>query len=420
MDHEQTIRETSGPTMDRERINSLDVLRGFALMGILVMNIQVFSMPIMVYYFPNTFGSLDGINGVVWCIGYVFFNLKFMSMFSMLFGAGIVLMSQHRDAAGKPFLRIHFRRMFLLLFFGLVHAYLIWSGDILVSYAIAGFFVVWARKWRPSRLLIAGGILIIIGSMIYTALGLYGHFDPEGVNNVREANAASMEDYQQEIDAYQGSWTDHLPLRIGESLSFHLSLMPLSYFWHVCGLMCIGMALFKWKILSAERSTSFYVRMALIGGAIGIPLSAFGAYSDIKHDFDFVHVFGFGFTFNYFGSVFVAFMWIALIMLLCRAKGFSKLKTMLSCYGRMAFTNYIGQTLLATWVFYGYGLGLFGTVSRIEQVAVVVLIWTVQLILSPIWLRYFRFGPLEWLWRSGVYFRFQSMRRKPSGETEQS
>ena len=135
----------AGPTRDRERIDSLDTLRGFALLGILVMNIQSFSMPSSAYLIPNSYGDLEGLNGVVWLIGHLFFDLKFMAMFSMMFGAGITLMSQHRDAAGSPVLGIHYRRMTLLLFFGLIHAYFIWYGDILVSYAICGMVVVWAR-----------------------------------------------------------------------------------------------------------------------------------------------------------------------------------------------------------------------------------------------------------------------------------
>ena len=135
------------PTHDRERIDSLDILRGFALLGILVMNIQSFGMPVNAYLIPNSYGDLDGINGLVWLIGFLFFDLKFMAMFSMMFGAGIILFTDNRDARKQPVLRVHYRRMFLLLLFGLIHAYVIWHGDILVAYAICGM---WDQGIHPT------------------------------------------------------------------------------------------------------------------------------------------------------------------------------------------------------------------------------------------------------------------------------
>ena len=402
----------AGPTLDRERIDSLDILRGFALLGILIMNIQSFSMPFNAYLIPNSYGNLEGLNGLVWLAGHLFFDLKFMAMFSMMFGAGIVLMSQHRDAAGRPVIGVHYRRMILLLLFGFVHAYCIWYGDILVAYAICGMFVVWMRHWPARRLAVVGALLIVFGSLAHGLTGLGAHYSPESADSTREQFSPTEEDLQKEIDAYLGSWKDQFPIRIEEALSFQLAAFPVLFFWRISGLMLLGMALFKWHVLDASRSTRFYQRMALLGGGLGLPLVALGAYWHHGHDFDPAHVLGFGALPNWYGSVGVAFMWIALVMLLCRARAFGWLRSVLSAYGRMAFTNYIGQSLLATWVFYGYGLGWFGSLDRLQQVGVVISIWVVQLVVCPIWLHYFRFGPLEWVWRSGVYMRLQPMLRR--------
>ncbi len=401
----------TGPVSDRARIDSLDILRGFALMGILVVNIQSFSMPSTAYLIPNSYGSLEGLHGFLWLVGYLLFDLKFMAMFSMLFGAGIVLMSQHRDIAEKPVLGVHFRRMFLLLVFGLVHAYLIWYGDILVPYAICGCFVVWVRKWSSKRLFIVGAIVVVFGCVSHILIGLSAQYFPDAVESIRDDFMLSMEDHQVEIDAYRGAWSEHFLIRFFEVLSMHFFVFPLMFFLRLCGLMCLGIALFKSGVLDASRSTAFYVRMAMMGAAIGIPLVGLGAFMNEQHDFDPAFVLGYGALANYFGSVFVALMWVALVMLVCRSKRFSKVHHVLSSYGRMAFTNYIGQTVIATWIFYGYGLGWFGSVSRVEQLGVVLVIWTVQLTLSPLWLRYFRFGPLEWVWRTGTYMKFQPIRR---------
>jgi len=404
------------PTQEKDRINSLDTLRGFALMGILVMNIQSFSMPSSAYFVPDSFGNFEGINQIVWYVGNLFFDQKFMAMFSMMFGAGIVLMSRGRDAVGKPVLGIHYRRMLLLLLFGLIHAYLIWYGDILVPYAICGMSVVWVRRWSARRLALLGAFLIFFGSLFFLLIGFGASESEDVANGVRESMEMDEAAAEQELAAYRGSWLDALPDRAAQAASMHFFLVPVSFFWRISGLMLIGMALFKWQVMDATRSNRFYTIMALIGGGLGLPLVAFGAYWSQTMKFDVLHMLGFGMLPNWFGSVGVALMWIALVMLFCRSKAFGKVKYVLSCYGRMAFTNYIGQTVLATFFFYGYGFGYFGSVDRLGQVGVSVAIWTIQMTFSPIWLKYYQFGPLEWVWRSGVYKSFQPMRRQPLPE----
>jgi len=401
-----------GPTQDAERIGSLDVLRGFALLGILVMNIQSFSMPSSAYFVPASYGDLEQLNGVVWLLGHLFFDLKFMALFSMMFGAGITLMSQRRDAADNPLLSIHYRRMALLLIFGLVHAYVIWYGDILVPYALCGMVVVWARRWPPIWLAISGGTLIVFGSLFYLLTSLGMQYAPEVAESVRVKFDPPQHVHQAEIAAYLGAWMDHFPFRAREAAAFQLFVFPLSLGWRIAGLMLLGMALFKWGVLSASRSTAFYTRMAILAGVLGLPLVGLGAYWAYANEFDPTHMMGVGAFPNWYGSVGVALMWLALVMLAFRSRAFGKAKQVLSAYGRTAFTNYIGQSVLATWLFYGYGLGLFGSLERTQQAGVVVAIWIIQLAMSSVWLRYFRYGPLEWVWRSGVYLKLQPMKRR--------
>ncbi len=404
---------SSGPTLGKSRIDSIDVLRGFALMGILIMNIQSFSMPEHAYLDPSFYGDLNGANAVVWFLGYVFVDMKFMAMFSMLFGAGIVLMSQHRDAANKPVAALHYRRMLLLLAFGLIHAYFIWYGDILVSYAICGMVVFWFRRWSPRTQVFTGAILVTLGSAIYTLGGIQTGLSEEAADFYRTEMVPSAEATEDELATYRGSdWTEQLKHRATSAAGFHFFVLPLIFFWRICGLMLIGMALFKWGVLSARRTNRFYATMAIIGGGVGVPLTTLGAIWAWSRDFDSPHLFGFGSLPNWFGSVPVALMWIALIMLFVRSPILDGLKDVLGAYGRMAFTNYIGQSVMATAIFYGYGLGWFGSVERIGQVGVVVAIWAIQLAIAPIWLRYFKFGPLEWVWRSAAYKKRQPMLRE--------
>jgi uncharacterized protein len=402
----------AGPALGATRIDSIDVLRGFALMGILVMNIQAFSMPSYAYSAASAYGNLEGLNFVVWVLGSIFFDMKFMAMFSMLFGAGIVLMSQHRDAAGKPVVALHYRRMVLLLIFGLIHAYLIWWGDILVAYAVCGMIVFWARRLPTGFLVSLGAVLIVIGSGIFVLLGLGGLASEEFAEEMRASTVSTPEELEAEVEAHRGGWTEHLKYRVENAGMMHIALLPLSFGWRICGLMLIGMGLFKWGVLSAQLPSRTYVRMAMMGGGLGLPLTTLGAITNWSQDFDPVYTTGIGLLLNWFGSVGVALMWIALVMLFVQSPFGCRIKSVLGAYGRTAFTNYIGQTLLATFVFYGYGLGLFGSMDRVGQFGIVIAIWAVGLTISPIWLNYFQFGPLEWVWRSGAYKELQPMRRK--------
>ena len=175
--------------------------------------------------------------------------------------------------------------------------------------------------------------------------------------------------------------------------------------------MLIGMALYKWRILSAQLSSRFYAVMLLAGFGIGIPLITYGARQHIAHGWSFEYSFFLGSQFNYWGSLFVAGAYLGCVMLAVQHLKAHALLTPFSAAGRMAFTNYIMQTILCTLIFYGHGLGLFGSMGRTEQALLVLGVWILQLFLSPLWLKHFQFGPLEWVWRSLTYWRLQPMRR---------
>jgi uncharacterized protein len=184
--------------------------------------------------------------------------------------------------------------------------------------------------------------------------------------------------------------------------------------------MLFGMALFKLGVLSAARTRAFYLRLLAIGWLVGLPIVGLGILWNRSIDWAAPDFFFLGSLPNYWGSLGVALGWIAAVMLLCRSQGpsqaWSSVKARLSAVGQMAFTNYIAQSLICTWIFYGHGLGLFGQVDRVGQFGIVLLVWAVQLWWSPLWLARFRFGPLEWVWRSLVYRRRQPFRRDAAGQ----
>ncbi|MCH7814611.1 MAG: DUF418 domain-containing protein, partial [Planctomycetes bacterium] len=191
-------------------------------------------------------------------------------------------------------------------------------------------------------------------------------------------------------------------------------LLLTGFLWRAGGLMLIGMALFKLGVLSAKRATRVYAAMILVGALVGVPLVLYGVGRNFDLNWDAQQCMFLGPQFNYWGSLFVSLAWVGAIMLLCRRGLLRPLTRLLAAAGRMAFSNYILQTVICTTIFYGHGLGLFGKVERTGQMAIVVMVWAVVLSSSPLWLGRFRFGPLEWLWRSLTYWKRQPFRAPSS------
>ena len=155
-----------GPVTQSDRIVPIDVLRGFAVLGILVMNIQAFSMIGAAYFNPTAYGNFQGLNYAVWLISHLLADSKFMTIFSLLFGAGIVLMSERMESTGRKPTPVHYRRMVILLIIGIAHAYLLWDGDVLYAYAMCGILVFLFRRLKPTTLIVFGLVVIAIGSLL--------------------------------------------------------------------------------------------------------------------------------------------------------------------------------------------------------------------------------------------------------------
>jgi uncharacterized protein len=182
-------------------------------------------------------------------------------------------------------------------------------------------------------------------------------------------------------------------------------------FWRAGGLMLAGMALFTLGVFSAARSTRFYATLAAVTLTAGLPLVAFGVYRNFTERWDIAYSFFFGWQYNYWGSLLVSLGWVALFMLAYRAGVAPRVVRRLAAVGQLALSNYLLQSIICTTIFYGHGFGLFGSVERVGQLAIVFGVWAAQLTWSPVWLRYFQFGPAEWAWRSLTYGRAQPFRR---------
>ena len=400
----------NAPVSPKERIGSLDVLRGVAVLGILLMNSVCFSMVLAAYENPSVYDDLTGGGWWTWLTLHLFTDQKFMTIFSVLFGAGVCIFMERAEAKAHDAWQLQLSRMGWLLFIGLVHAYLIWYGDILVSYAVAGVVIAFVRKWKPRTLLLLGlfsavGITLCINFLFGL---MFSYWPPEFLEEMRSSSDLTSQQNVSEIAAYTGSWFEQLRHRVPTSLMMHLFFVPMFIFWRAVGLMLIGMALYRWGILSAKQSVKFYVTMVIVGLLVGLPLIGVGVWQKSINGWDPLKHYIDG-NWNIVGAVFVAGAWIGLVMLVCKNQWFPFARKALAAVGRMALTNYIGQSLICTYLFYGHGLGWFGQVGRVQLLGIVAAIWIFQIIFSLVWLHFFRYGPLEWAWRSATYMKLQPL-----------
>jgi len=403
-----------GPTVPADRIVALDALRGFALLGILVINIWLFGMPTVASFNPTLYGEFTGVNYLAWAVSHVFFEQKFVTLFTFMFGAGMVLFLESKARKDQPGRRLHLSRTFWLLVIGLGHAYLLWWGDILVFYALCGFLVVWVWRWRPGRQLVLGTVMFAVPSALYLLVGVgylsLGTEERAGLEEGLLAKFGAERSPEREIEIYQGGWLEQMTHRAPVVFEAHTIGFLFEAFWMLGGLMIVGMALYNWGLISNQRSTRFYRRVFVGVGGLGLALVLAGVWVREEVAWETVPVLTLAFQFNYWGALFLATGYLAGIMLLCRRFQEGIVVRALAAVGRTAFTNYLLQTVIATSIFYGHGLGLFGQLSRVELLGVVVLIWAIQIPLSMWWLERFRFGPIEWLWRTLTYRKRQPLR----------
>ena len=403
----QEFRTTLQPVAEKNRIPCLDILRGLAVLGILLINIQFFAMAWAKISNLRDGTYSDRPNHLVWLVSQLIAEQKFMAILSLLFGAGILLMTSRAEASGKNSAVLHYRRMGWLTVFGLAHAYLLWSGDILVSYAMCGSLAYLCRKLRPSTLFVLSFSLLAAGSVLSMAYAIWPltQFAPELAGLIRPVS------YAQEIAAFRGSWVTQMTPRVQMAVQLETSEFVIYTFWRATGLMLAGMALLKLGVLQGRRSPATYWRMLGVALCVGIPVSLYGIHFASRLGRTSIYAYVFGPQFTYWSSLMVSAGWVGALILASRNSAFLPCLQRIAAVGRMALTNYLMQTLICTTIFYGHGFGLFGKVDRVGQLVIVIAIWILQLTISPIWLKHFLYGPVEWLWRCLTYVRREPFSR---------
>jgi uncharacterized protein len=431
-------RPPAEPVTPSGRLASVDVLRGVALLGILAMNMVNFAWPDGVYSNPYAAPGAGPVDVGFWMVNHLLLDTKMMSLFSMLFGAGLVLMTDRAEGRGARLGRVYYRRVTWLLVIGLIHSYLIWSGDILVMYASCGFLLYPCRHWRPKTLLIVGTCLILMAApAVVVARVAFSYVKRTSERVQAETKAGktpktwekrvgdawtatlkqtrpSNEAFQKDIATHRGGYAGIVKGRSKELIPAQTFGFLFFGWWLAGGRMLLGMGLMKLGVFSAERSEHFYTRMIVLGYGIGLPLMAIETAVCLRTHFFAGRPFEYitqGWVLLYLvGSMPVVLGHVGLVMLIVRAGVLSGLTRRLAAVGRMALSNYLFDSILCTTLFYGYGLGLYGSVPRPYLMGLTAMIWAFQLTFSPLWLAHFRYGPAEWLWRSLTYGKPQPMR----------
>ena len=401
------------PVSSTQRLETLDVLRGFALLGILAMNIRAMAAPMSAYMYPYALFDYEGPSRLAYLFTTVVFDLKMMGLFSMLFGAGVLLYADKRTESGRSPTALWFRRMFVLLVIGLLHAYLIWPGDILVPYALCGILLLWWMRNRTARTLLYSAIVMLaIGAGLAVVHGLtWGSMSEADRAAELELMMPTREQALGHVDLMLGSYLRFVAGSAPSTFMFETMFFALFFFWRCGGMMLLGMSLYKSGFLEGRLSSSAYARVALIALPVGLGLAFIGAL-ELDRVAYAMPTRALVDLWNYAGAVFASIGYAATLIWIVKREAMAGWRRRLAAVGQMALSNYLFHSITASVVFLGWGFGLAGRFDYAAQLLFVVAIWMVQLIISPIWLQRFRFGPAEWLWRTLTYGRAQPMRQE--------
>ncbi len=398
---------TIAPLQASERINEIDIVRGFALFGILVENMVIFKYPILFERYPSSLPpGID--NTAAWFIQ-LFFAGKFYMIFAFIFGLGFYFFMERALFQGGDFFSLYRRRLLTLLLIGLMHMILLWIGDILVSYALVGFLLLAFRHSSPKvikRWIIS---LAILSSLLYGLLGLYNGFAQVRVGDMFDLYMTANIN---RILAYyaNSSYMELLIYRVSSELPNALISLVISV-PSVLALFLCGFYVGKKKIFNNLSENRVLLRKVLLWGLLlgTFFMSLFVAVEAGYWQTGIPARSALLLVSNHAASFFIFPAYIALILLLVQGNFFKLLLKPLSAAGRMSLTNYLSQTIICIIIFNGFGFGLVNRLSVTEGILLALAIFLLQVIWSNIWLRRFRYGPMEWLWRVLTYKQLQPL-----------
>lgn len=431
----------AAPVAETQRIKILDMLRGFALLGILLMNIPGFSMAD--YSFEAFKNDPSSFNFWLFALITTVFAGKMRAMFGVIFGAGLLLFILKKEQTARSIHSLFYRRMFWLVLFGLIHAHLVlWIGDILYLYGVCGMLLYLFRNINPKYLVWAVPLVAVIDFTSNTVF--YQNMREKRIAYVdatqaqsrhaaltvaqtkaltdwREVEKNLMPSREDALENTQKMKSDYATVAgLLRPIAWQWQTRYLIFdIWDSLALMLLGLALFKWGFLTGSWSNANYWKVLSIGYGLGLPLVMYSFYYAYAHyptlearlammestPVQWVNLI------YPFQRILLVMAHASALILLYKSGKCQQLFRRLEAVGQMAFTNYISHSVICTLFFFGYGLNYFAEFEYYQIYYVVLAIWAFQLIISPIWLKNFYFGPLEWLWRSLTYWKVQPMRK---------
>jgi uncharacterized protein len=394
--------KTTATDQARERTGgreqALDALRGLAILGGLTVNVRAYAAIDAARTNPMAWGDLQGPNLWAWIATYVLADGKFVSMFALVFGAGIA--ARTAAATTDALAATHYRRMAALALLGALHAYLAWWGDWLLILSVVGAVVFHYHHASARQLVTAGLLVYAVYPLVSVSLTVALPWSPpEAAEHLQATWSPSAAAIEAEIAAYRGGWLAQAQYRVPRAFAYQTSELALRFLWQVAGLMLLGMGLYRLGLLRVDRPARHYAWMAALGFGIGVPVSLYEIHRAFSHGWDLIDHRLVVTPLAYWSSLAITLGWAGLILLACRR---GRRLPSLAAVGRLALSNYLLQTAVFTTVFYGHGLGLFARVDRIHQLALVVALCVVQVAASRLWLRWFAMGPVEWAWRASA------------------
>ncbi len=417
-------RVTAAYAPPRMRNRSMDIARGFAVMGIVLMNIIAFSMPEAAYINPAAWGGTGAADILAWALSFILVDGKMRGLFSLLFGASMLLLMDRTEMAGGNGRRRHVIRSLWLLVIGVAHYLLLWWGDILALYAVVGLVAMLFAGRRPLALVKLAFLAFAVHFLILSTLILVVHgraseaIAPGATPDQKtrwEATLESMgkpgsEEIKEEIALYRGNWSGIVAQKASDYAGWAVSGLEYMGF-DTLGFMLLGMAMLKGGFLTGDWPRANYLATARHCFLIGIPPMAALALWVWRSGFDTVVTFSVVFAWSFPFRIPLTVGFAALIFALIARREPGPFLTRVEAAGRAALSNYLGTSLVMTAVFYGWGLGLFASVPRAQVYALVLPVWALMLLWSRPWLGRFHYGPMEWLWRSLTLGRPEPLRR---------
>jgi uncharacterized protein len=371
-----------------DRHVTLDALRGFAVMGILLINIIAFSMPDLAFVSPEIYGGTTPADYGAWIVSFILVDGKMRGLFTLLFGASMMLVVERAEANGQSPARVHYSRLFWLAMFGLAHFFFLWWGDILFLYAGAGCVLFLMRNWEARTLikwgvifycamalLLTGGMATILALQIAVAAPAAG---PEALADYQEAiQQIGFNDAQSQLTVYLGSYADILNDKLAHRWSLPLQNLILAPI-ETIPIMMIGMGLYKNRFMLGEWDTQDYWRIGLWLTAIGLVVQTGLAAIAMAVDYEPLWMFNITQAWAAFPRLILTIGYAALLVILIKRIAGSGILERVASAGRAAFTNYLGTSIVCTFIFYGWGLGLMGSIGRAQAYLFVLGVWAAR------------------------------------------